>query len=395
MQYTTRYFDPAQARVVEAQLDADSEAALRGRLQSAGCVVLGTAAQNAARRPAWSQGFDLPWWCRELRTLLKAGMTVVEAIETLVAQEQGGERARVNRQLLDNLRAGQSLSKAMRGIDAFPAVLVASVTASERTSTLPQALDDFLRYDELLGRLRRQVVSAAIYPAVVVALGLLIALFLLLYVIPRFSRMYGGIKGDVSLATELLLRFSALLREQTSLLLGSVAVLAVGLWFLWTSGALAHVAGRCVELIAPLRRAVNEFRLAKLFQSLALMFRGGYTLPEALQVSEGLGLGTRLSAGIVQAQRLLERGQPVSQALTSAGATDVVSQRLLAVGERTGGFDAVLQTIADRHADNFTTFVERVTRIVEPLLLLIVALVVGGIVVMMYMPIFDMASSLR
>ena len=78
----------------------------------------------------------------------------------------------------------------------------------------------------------------------------------------------------------------------------------------------------------------------------------------------------------------------------AAGLTQTVSERLIAVGERTGGFDAVLQTIADRHAQAFATFVERATRIVEPLLLLLVALVVGGVVVMMYMPIFDMAGSI-
>jgi general secretion pathway protein F len=404
MQYAARYYDPARSSVVESVIDAESDATLRERLQASGCVVLSAAPHQqgshglARRIPPWSlwkERFALAWWCRELRTLLSAGMTVVEAIETLVAQEQGGERARVNRELLERLRAGQALSKAMRGIDVFPTVLVASVTASERTSTLAQALDDFLRYDELLQKLRRQVVSAAIYPAVVVGLGVLIALFLLLYVIPRFSRMYGGVRGDVSWATSVLLGFSELLREQTSLLLlGAVALLGAAVWLL-SSGRLQALLMLLVEAIGPLRRAWDEFRLAKLFQSLALMFRGGYTLPEALKVSEGLGLGARLTSGITQAQQLLEQGRPVSHALQAAGATDVVSQRLLTVGERTGGFDAVLQTIADRHAERFTTFVERVTRIVEPLLLLIVALVVGGIVVMMYMPIFDMASSLR
>jgi general secretion pathway protein F len=85
----------------------------------------------------------------------------------------------------------------------------------------------------------------------------------------------------------------------------------------------------------------------------------------------------------------------VSTAFADASLTDSVTQRLLAVGERTGNFDRVLQTIAERHSANFTTFVERATRIIEPVLLLLVALVVGGIVVMMYMPVFDIASSIQ
>ena len=101
-----------------------------------------------------------------------------------------------------------------------------------------------------------------------------------------------------------------------------------------------------------------------------------------------------MQASVLSAHADISRGRPASSAFARAGLTDVVTERLLAVGERTGAFDGVLQTIADRHADRFSTFVERATRIVEPLLLLVVALVVGGIVVMMYMPVFDMANSI-
>jgi general secretion pathway protein F len=126
------------------------------------------------------------------------------------------------------------------------------------------------------------------------------------------------------------------------------------------------------------------------------MFRGGYALDDALGQCAALGLGDRMRDSVHTAQQALARGQRVSAAFADAGMTDTVTQRLLAVGERTGNFDRVLQTIAERHAGNFTTFIERATRIVEPLLLLLmVALVVGGIVVMMYMPVFDIASSIH
>jgi general secretion pathway protein F len=321
-------------------------------------------------------------------------MTAVEAIETLAAGRHDSGRDAVHAALLKSLREGQSLSRAMRGAAVFPEVLVAGVTASERTSTLPQALDDYLRYDELLGRLRRQAVSAAIYPAVVVGVGALIALFLLLFVIPRFSRMYVDFHGALSPATRFVLAFSRLVGGQLPLVVAALAALGVLAVALWRSGVLGRAIAPCVDAIAPLRRSWDHFRLAKLYQSLALMFRGGYPLDEALQVCQGLDLGPRVAAGLVHARAEIARGKSASSALASAGLTETVTERLLAVGERTGGFDAVLQTIADRHAQAFATFVERATRIVEPLLLLAVALVVGGIVVMMYMPIFDISNGI-
>ena len=395
--FNVRYFDPTRAAVTEERTEAESEAVLRTQWATTGRVVLALRAErNQASDPMRRNApFDVAWWCRELGTLLKAGMTVVEALETLDAQSRGTAREAVHAQLLRSLREGQALSRAMQGAGAFPGVLVASVTASERTSTLTSALEDYLRYDEMLERLKRQVLSAAIYPAVVVSLGALISLFLLLYVIPRFSRMYVDFHGAVSLPTQLLMLTSRVLHEQLPLVLGALVALVLAAVWAWREGHVLGLAVRAVEAIGPLRRQWDHFRRAKLYQSLALMFRGGYTLDEALGVCEGMGLGPSAQTSIARTRGELARGRSVAAAFGEAGLTDTVSERLLAVGERSGGFDAVLQTIADRHASAFTTFVERATRIVEPVLLLIVALVVGGIVVMMYMPIFDIANGVR
>lgn len=394
-QFSIRYFDPARAAVVEEEASAASEAQLHADCERAGRVLLELKRIGGSALAAERGDFDVAWWCRELRTLLLAGMTVIEALETLRLQSRGGRRAQVHAALVRSLREGQALSKAMQGSGAFPQVLIASVTASERTSTLTTALEDYLRYDDMLARLRRQVISAAIYPAVVVGLGAAIALFLLAYVIPHFSRIYVDFHGDVSLATQTLLVFGRALHGQWPLFLGAlVGAVALAVWA-WRQGIVLRTASAIANRIGPLQRQWDHFRRAKLYQALALMFRGGYTLDEALVVCEGMGLGEATARGIAATRAELMRGRSVAAGFAAGGLTDTVSERLLAVGERTGGFDAILQTIADRHAQAFATFVERATRIVEPLLLLAVALVVGGIVVMMYMPIFDIANGIR
>jgi general secretion pathway protein F len=395
--FEVRYFDPLQSAVVDTSAVAGSEHLLRAQLAGQGHIVLRFRTQRVPRAATARGNFkvDVAWWCRELGTLLKAGMSVVEALETLDAQAQGTARQEIHEQLLRALREGKGLSKAMRGTGVFPAVLVASVTASERTSTLANALEDFLRYDTMLQRLKRQALSAAIYPAAVVTLGILISLFLILYVVPRFSRMYKDFHGEVSWPTQLLIGVSQTLHEHMPWVLAGLLAVVVLLGWAWSEGHVARAAARLVEAIAPLRRQWQHFRLANLYQSLALMFRGGYTLDEALQVCEGMGLGAAVLVGITRARAELARGRSVAAAFNSASLTDTVSHRLLAVGERSGSFDAILQTIADRHAGAFATFVERATRVIEPLLLLVVALVVGGIVVMMYMPVFDIANGVR
>lgn len=400
MQFKVRYYDPGQAAVLERLAQAESLQAVQAQLAGEGLVFVGAEAQPSgpARTPLLGGGagaFNVAWWCRELRTLLQAGMTVVEALETLQAQSSQGARGDIQSKLLRALREGRPLSKAMHESQAFPPVLVASVKASERTSTLGSALADFLAHDEMMGALRKQVVSAAIYPAVVVTLGLLITLFLLLYVIPRFSGMYVDFHGNLSLPTQVLLGFSKAVSQHTAEVAAGLAALVVGgVWWVRSGGAM-RFAVAVGSRIGPLQRQWDHFRLAKLYQSLALMFRGGYTLDEAMALCETLGLGARMSEAVARARIDLARGKRVSATLSQAGLTDTVAERLLAVGERTGSFDVVLQTISQRHAAAFTTFVERATRLVEPVLLLMVALLVGGIVVMMYMPIFDIANGVR
>ncbi|MCY4757293.1 type II secretion system F family protein [Pelomonas aquatica] len=396
MQFWVRHVPAGTGAVVEEALPADSEAGLRSQLLAQGSVVLALRAQRTQglRR---NRRFDVAGWCRELEALLRAGMTAVEAVETLAATSAtsiGSERERVHGQLLKSLREGASLSKAMRGTQAFPEVLVAGVTASERTSTLAEALHDYLRYDDLLQKLRRQAVSAMLYPAIVIGLGGCIAMFLLLYVIPRFSKMYGSFHGELSTATAAVLALSRAMRDYGWLVGLAVAGIAAAGVLAWRSGQLARGLEAGAEAWPMLRRQWDHFRFAKLYQSLALLFRGGYSLDEALLVCGGLALGVRVGQGVSTVRQEIANGRPASKALATAGFTDVTAERLLAVGERTGDFAGVLQTIADRHAQAFVLFIERATRLLEPILLLAVALVVGGLVVMMYLPIFDIAGGL-
>lgn len=390
MRYRARYLSLDGGAIEETVVEAVSPEQARHAVATRLGAVMSIKAEGPSRSKA--ARFDVAWWCRELRTLLRSGMTVVEAIETLAAARSDAAAGALNAALLAELQEGRSLSQAMRRLGAYPPVLVAQVTASERTSTLAEALDDYLRYHDLLDRLRRQALSAAIYPTLVMGLGAVIVVFLLLFVMPRFSRLYGETYGQVSWATELALALSRALQVHGWLIAAAAMATVAG------SAALVKrrigLLDRLVERFAPFRKRRDEFRLAKLYQSLALLMRGGYTIDEALEVAADLELGRRFEQAIAQVRHEVAQGRSASLSFSSAGLTDAVTLRLLAAGERSGAFDAVLQTVSERHATAFATFVERATRIAEPVLLLVVALVVGGIVVMMYMPIFDMAGNL-
>lgn len=400
MTVTLKFFHGQTGQVRELQ----AEEAVVGNLikshELAGWVLLSqrviskkpdhkTSLSSAAGR----EELDTAWWCREVRGLLVAGMTIVEAIDTLKAQNLGSVRDALHAELVSRLQEGQALSLAMKSTGTFPAVLVAGVKASERTSTLVAALDDYLKYHELLDSLKKKVISAAIYPSIVLALGLLIVLFLLIFVIPRFAQMY--VATQPSGVTRAMLWLSQGLNQHALLVFWFAMTLMIGLFWAYQQGWLGQIASVCMESIGFLRRQAKEFRLAKLYQSMALMVRGGYAIAESLEQCAELELGPDMRPRLLEARTALERGKRISTALTDAGLTDVVTARLLAIAERTGNFDQVLQTVSQRHAATFITFVERTTRVVEPVMLLMASLLVGSVVVMMYMPVFDIAGGIR
>ena len=395
MRFVARWIEPGERRIVEGSIEAPDLDGARALLAGQSLSVISLARAPRMRVASYrSTDIDVPGWCRELSTLLRAGMSVVECMETLALQANEARQS-VQQRLQRELRAGASLSQAMQSVGLFPPLLVAGIRASEKTSGLVDALDEYLRYDETLRGLKRQATSAAIYPSVVVVVGLGIATFLLTFVMPRFAAMYSGLRGQVSTVTRLMLWLSAVLRQSAPLVLVVLLALVTMAVLAWRRGLLQRLGASAVRAIPPLHRAAIDFRRARLFQALIFSISGGYPLVEAMKVCESLGTAIDPDGRLSGARAAIERGVPPSEAFAAASLVDDVGERLLRVGERGGQFEQVLRTLATRHSERFTLFMQRATRLVEPLLLTIVAVLVGGTVVMMYMPVFDAASGIR
>lgn len=398
--FKARYLRLGDTQVTEERLQAASEAALRQMLAAQGFTVLavsalaGSASPPSLRKGAQRGRFAL--FCREVSTLIQAGMTVVEAVDTLSARERlAGRQESLAAELLARLEQGTSLSNALEQLPDAPPVLVAAVRAGERTSDLAQALSDYLKFDTLVEQLRRKVVSAAIYPALVTTLGVGISLFLLLVILPNFARMYSNLRGSATGATSQMIALSQWVSTHQAATLAAVSVGLLALaWWAWSGAARRQLLALAMRL-RWMRIRVEDFQLAMMYQALALMLKGGYPMTEALAVASRSALDPRLTTALGQALARIEQGGAVAQALADAQLCDEVGRRLMAAAERNGDFHLAADVVSRMHGERFELFVERLTRIVEPVLLMAVALMVGTIVVMMYLPVFDMATRLR
>ncbi len=397
MQYRVRSLRLGDSAVNEQLLESVDEQSLRSFLQTQGQTVLSIRANSkgwALKSPLPRNRF--PIFCREVRTLVYAGMTIVEAVDTLSARARmEGRDDSLSAALLARLQQGQSLSNALSSLPNTPPVLIAAVRAGERTSNLIEALDDYLRFNKLVEELRTKVISASIYPALVTTLGLAISLFLLLVVMPNFAGMYENLRGASSGTTAVTIEISRFIGENKRTVLITMALVIFALVFWVATGKAKTFVVQVARSIPWIRLRVEDFQLAMMYQALALLLKGGYPMTEAMAVASQSALSPHLKVALQYALGRIERGGLVSQALAEAHLCDEVDRRLMAAAERNGDFHLAADVVSHLHGERFELFIERSTRIVEPLLLLAVALMVGTIVVMMYLPVFDMATNLR
>lgn len=339
--------------------------------------------------------FPLILFSQELLALLDAGLNLTEAISTLHAKERVPAVRAVLDGVLRALREGRTLSDVLAAFPQhFSDVYVATVRASERTGDLPRSLSRFIAYQSQFDVLRKKLVSAAIYPAMLLTVGGFVTLFLLGYVVPRFSVVYESSGRDLPWMSAMLLAFGKALYGNWQIALALLAAIVGAL--VW---GLSRAQGRAwlLELVLRLpwlALRADEFRLARFYRAVSLLLASGISLPRAMGMVHGL-LGPAQQDALRQCRLAIEEGQSLSVALVANGLAGEVAESLVKVGERSGQMADMLERAARFADDEFSRWVDWASRLLEPMLMVVIGLVIGTVVVLMYMPIFDLAGSLR
>ncbi len=395
MQFQIRSFDAATGTIAERAAEGESEEAIRRLFERDGTAILSIAPVRTKTGAGYPRGFDTVLFCEELRTLLSSGMSLVEAVETLCAKAGSGSRGVVLLDVRQRLLDGKPLSAALElNQFDFPPLLVASIRASERSSRIEEALDEYIQYESVGRELTRKLVSAAIYPALVIGFGLAVSTFMISYVVPRFSRVYEDFGKSLSTPTMLLMKVGSFSADYFSWLMGLLIASVVGLWFWYRSGKFKLWS---LRLLARSRLAcyyLRLYQLTRVYQTISMLLKGGYTLADAIPLAQNLAFDARLRDQIAAARTGIMEGRRLSATFAEHGLTDSVTERLLQVGERAGSLVKVMDIIAHTYRQELTLFMERATRLVEPVLLMAVAVMIGAIIVLMYMPVFDLAGGM-
>lgn len=376
---------------------ASPEEAIR-LASSRGLAVLGLEVDplpEEAKSRSGQRRFPLLLFSQELLALLDAGLNLTEALATLRAKEQQPLAADVLDRILSALHEGRNFSDVLSCLPQhFPEVYVATVRASERTGDLPQALARYIAYQLQFDAIRKKLVSASIYPIMLLVVGGLVTLFLLGYVVPRFSAVYQSSGRQMPWLSSVLLVVGKAIYDHWQIALVSIlSVFGSVAWYI------AQPAGRArlVETVLRLpwlAAKSEEFRLSRFFRAVSLLLAAGIALPRAMGMVTGL-LSSAQQERLAAARLSVEQGQSLSAALANAGLASPVADSLIKVGERSGQLADMLERSARFYDDDFARWIDWASKLLEPILMTVIGVVIGAVVVLMYLPIFELAGGLR
>lgn len=387
--------DATSQQVSDVVVDALDEADARAQLLARRLTPLSLRRRHGAGWRRNRETFSVPLFAQELHALTEAGLGLVESLEAFAEKERSPANRAVLERLIAELRSGQRFSAALRAQgDVFPPLFVGIVEAAANTGDLASALERYIGYSQNLQAVRQRMLSAAIYPAILVTVGALVALFLMGWVVPRFAAVYRGSNRALPWGSQLLLDWGSFVGQHAAALGAGLVVLVV-LVALWVRSVRRQDAwSRVARWVPGVAGWLELLTLSRLFLTLGLLLRGGLPLPQALTLARSVLPAGRAVAMDRVAERIAE-GQPLSAAMDEAGLATPISRRFVRAGERSGQVAEMLHRAAQYHDAETARWVERFSRIFEPVLMAAIGLVIGVIVLLLYMPIFDLAGSLQ
>jgi len=388
--------------IVEGVYAAETEARLRHELEEKGLYVLSLQPKHAIagvslhlpqRQAINTREFLV--FNQELATLLKAGMPLVQSLDLLKRRVTSPTFRRVLDDVHEKVRSGTALSDAFGShADLFPRVYTASLLAGERSGNLDAVLRRYVEYTKIIATVKRKTVSALVYPAILVSLAVGLISIIVLKVVPAFSDFYSSFGADLPLVTRMIVRVSELIRSQFILMLVGLAVAAAAVVSWLTQPGQKARFDHLVLGLPMLGQVARKFATSQMARTLATLLGGGLPLVNALDIAAKSVGNQFMAAQLEVVSARVREGESFAAALEARHVFPEVAVKMAEVGESTGALQDMLNTVADFYDEEISTTMERFVTLIEPVLLVFMGLVVAGLLLALYMPLFQLSSVL-
>ena len=392
----------SDGRIVERTFDSSSPELLRQNLEEQGFFVFNVRRRlfgnllSGGKRHGRLTGARFLAFNQELLVLIRSGLPILQVIDTLIEQMEASGLREVLREVREDIKSGSVLSDAFGKYPYFFSHLyVASIKAGERSGDLPLTIGRFIEYQKRVEAIRSRVRSASFYPILLTTLATCVLTFMLFYVVPSFTSIFTDANIELPLLTRMLIGLTENLTTFFPVLLGGVIIL-VFLFnrFYHTPGGRLMVDRFLLKMpfFGPL---LHEYAISSFTRTLGTTLASGTPLVPAMTMSRGTLNNKSLEQEMVAAIQRVEEGTALSSSLERTGFFPLIALRMVSVGETTGELTGMLGDVADYYETEVEKRLVKLSTMIEPILMVVMGLMIGLIVVAMYIPIFQMGSTIR
>jgi type IV pilus assembly protein PilC len=398
MEYRCR-LGTTSGEIVEGIYVAQSEAALRRELEDKGLHVLslkprlGLGGLSFGGETRKIKRHEFLVFNQELATLLKAGMPLVQSLDILRTRLSNPTFKSVLDDVYEKVRAGTALSDAFGAHgDLFPSVYTASLMAGERSGNLDAVLRRFVAYSKTIDTVRSKTISAMIYPIILVLLAVVLVGIIVVKVVPTFADFYGSFDAQLPLSTRMIVAVSDFIRGQLFLILITIAGASLAFYTWIKQPGRAAQFDRLMLRLPVIGASFHKFSTSQMARTLATLLGGGIPLVNSLEIAARSTGNRYMGQELDIVANRVREGQSFAGTLLERKTVPDVAIKMIEVGESTGSLTEMLNSLADFYDEEIETEVARFVTVIEPAMLVFMGIVIAGIVLALYLPLFNLTS---
>jgi type IV pilus assembly protein PilC len=332
---------------------------------------------------------------QQFLTLIKAGLPILSSLDLLIKRQKDARLRNILENVRDRVKGGELLSDAFASQGVFPKIYTTTLLAGERSGNVEEVLSRYISFQRLALTFKKKLAVSLVYPALLVSVVLCMLAFLVTYVVPQFAKLYDSLGAKLPAITELMLTVGTNSREYAPAALIALVVFVIVLWRWKSTDKGAEAFDRAILTLPLIWQIWLKYQVASFSRMLSTLLQGGLPLVPSLETAGASMTSRRILNGVANAAGRVREGRGLARSLEDQKIFPDLSVEMIEVGEATGALPAMLNSVAEFYEEDVQTALSAAMALIEPVILIIMAVFVGGVLISLYLPIFTLGSNIH
>ena len=332
---------------------------------------------------------------QQFLTLIKAGLPILNSLDLLIKRQKNQHLQNLLQNVRDRVKGGELLSDAFAAQSAFPKIYTTTLLAGEKSGNMEEVLGRYIAFQRLALTFKKKLAVSLVYPTLLVTMVFGMMIFLVTYVVPQFAKLYEDMNATLPAITQVMLEIGTHAQRYAPIVVGAVIIAVLGLWQWKKTDHGAEMVDRAILRLPLLGEIWLKYQVSNFSRMLSTLLAGGMPLVPSLETAGASMSSRRILNGVKAAAVRVREGQALAKSLEEQRMFPDLSVEMIEVGESTGALPAMLNSVAEFYEEDVQTALGAAMALIEPIILIIMAVFVGGILISLYLPIFTIGSSIH